>query len=121
MKKLTKFLLICASMVAFTACEKQEEVQLDSDKIYFFYTSTCPHCHEAIEFINDITPNLNLEIFEVKEGQGRQLFLQCVDKFDLPRDMIGTPLICMGDNYIMGWSDEYEDKFKEYVQNFNNK
>ncbi len=112
-----KLFAIFACAICFFGCDKTEKVFLDSQKVYFFYSSTCPHCHEAIEYINDVAPGLELEIFEVR-GVGRDLFLQCVEKFDIPGDVIGTPLICMGDNYIMGWSPVEAVKFDEYVKPF---
>lgn len=58
-----------------------------------------------------------LEIYEIS-GTGRDLFMQCVKKFDLPHKDIGTPLICMGDNYLIGWSEEEAKKFDSFVQPF---
>lgn len=109
--------LTMLSLTCFVGCEKKEKISLDPDKVYFFYTSTCPHCHDAIEYINDVAPGLELEIFEIR-GVGRDLFLQCVNKFNLPGNSIGTPLICMGNNYIMGWSPVESVKFMEYVKPF---
>ena len=115
MKNISKFFVAGISCIALlTACSKDDANKLDPNKIYFFYQSTCPHCHHALEYINRSAPDVSLEMVSI-DGPGRDLFLQCVEKFDLPRNAIGTPLICMGDNYLMGWSPEYEIKFDEYI------
>lgn len=110
-----KFLIMSVSCIALlSACNQENANKLDPNKVYFFYQSTCPHCHHALEYINRSAPEVSLEMLSI-DGPGRELFIQCVEKFDLPRNSIGTPLICMGDNYLMGWSSEYEIKFDEYI------
>lgn len=115
MRGLLKFGALALAIACLGACEKRQT--LSEDKIYFFYQTTCPHCHVALQHINEVAPNIEIELYEIS-GEGRDLFLQCVEKFDLPRQAIGTPLICMGDNYIMGWSAEEAVKFDEYVTDF---
>ncbi len=113
-----KLLIIALCVFGITACEKQvTETKLDDNKVYFFYQSTCPHCHHALEHINHVAPNLDMQMVEIA-GSGRNLFIKCVQKFNLPREQIGTPLICMGDHYIMGWSEIEAVKFDEYVKSF---
>lgn len=110
MKKFLLFLFMTIPLIS--GCQKKEK--LEDDKVYFFYQTTCPHCHIALEDINRIAPDLELYMYEIS-GSGRELFIQCVEKFDLPRNQIGTPLICMGNSYIMGWSGEEAIKFADYV------
>ena len=114
-KSLLYIFLAFIGVCLLSGCDKGNEVKLESDKIYFFYQSTCPHCHHALEYINRAAPDVTLEMFSI-EGEGRDLFIECARKFNLPRNSIGTPLICMGDNYIMGWSQSYEVLFDEYVK-----
>lgn len=115
MKSAFKFLLTGVACIGLVgACSQENANKLDPNKVYFFYQSTCPHCHHALEYINRSAPDVSLEMISI-DGPGRDLFIQCVEKFDLPRDAIGTPLICMGDNYLMGWSPVYEVKFEEYI------
>ena len=103
------------SGLLLTGCGNKESSELSADKIYFFYQATCPHCHHALEYINRTAPGVELEMVSI-DGQGRNLFIKCVEKFNLPRNEIGTPLICMGDNYIMGWSRSYEGLFDKYIE-----
>lgn len=115
MRKFFKFCFLAGCAALIGGCDTRQT--LSDDKIYFFYQTTCPHCHAALQYINEVAPDVQIELYEIS-GQGRDLFMQCVEKFDLPRNEIGTPLICMGDNYIIGWSDEEALKFNDYVVDF---
>lgn len=91
---------------------------LESDKIYNFYQPSCPHCHEAINYINAKYPNVKMELVNITSGHDNyNLFMQCAKKFRLGRE-IGTPLFCMGNQYIMGWSQQQQEEFDEYVKDF---
>ena len=116
-KKMKKLLILFVCLLGVTGCEQKGSIKLEQDKVYFFYQETCPHCKTAIDFINKTAPDLDLQIHEVN-GSGRSLFIECVHKFDLPYDNIGTPLICMGNDYIMGWSAESEQQFRKLIPQF---
>lgn len=100
-----------------TATQDVSQQQLDSDKIYFFYSNTCPHCHEALEYLNNKYPDLELTMVNVGTPDGYNLLIESARKFNLG-NMIGTPLFVMGDNHLMGWAPEYEAKFDAYVRKF---
>ena len=51
----------------------------------------------------------------VANAGGYELLVKCARKFKLG-NQIETPLLCMGDNYLMGWAPEYETKFDSYVK-----
>lgn len=114
MSRLFNVMLGGVIAVTIAACGTDDANKLNPDKVYFFYQQTCPHCHHALEYINRTAPDVPMEMVSI-DGAGRDLFIECVEKFDLPRDAIGTPLICMGDNYLMGWATEYEAKFDQYI------
>lgn len=117
-----KIWIIClAVLMGLTACDETgaPSYELDSNKAYFFYTQTCPHCHEAQAYIQQNYPDLELVRLDVATPEGRDLFLKCADKFQLGR-MIGTPLFCLGDHYLMGWVPAYEQRFDSYIEPFLN-
>lgn len=119
MKKL--LLTLCAVCFFFTACEKQsqstKEIEIDNGKIYFFFSETCPHCHDALRYIKQAHPDLHFTMVDVADPQGYKLFVKCARKFKLGHN-IGTPLFCMGNNYLMGWAPEYETRFDQYTKPF---
>ena len=113
MKKILSLLVLIPLFLG--ACGTKEDALLDTNKVYFFYSNTCPHCHHALDYINQKYPNLQLTMVNISNTEGYDLFVSCAKNFKLG-DQIGTPLFCMGDKYIMGWSLEYEAKFDEYVK-----
>ncbi len=113
MKKILSLLVLIPLFLG--ACGTKEDALLDTNKVYFFYSNTCPHCHHALNYINQKYPNLQLSMVNVGNPEGYDLFVHCAEKFKLG-NQIGTPLFCMGDKYIMGWSQEYEARFDEYIK-----
>ncbi len=104
----------------FSGCDndaKSEKIALEDNKIYFFYYNGCPYCHHALEYIDKKYPNLSISMVNIYNDGGYELFSACASKFKLGRN-IGTPLFCMGENYLMGWSKASETEFDSYVQPF---
>ncbi len=122
MKKLL-LSLICV-MGLLGACQEPKTTQTNNEllpnTIYFFYSTSCPHCHDAMAYLNKHHPNLKLSMENVSTQQGYELLFKCAEKFNLG-NRIGTPLFCMDDKYIMGWSDQNAAQFEEYVKPYLNK
>ncbi len=124
--KLLKTFLVALMFVFVGACNDDltsdanasVRNEISSKYIYFFYQTTCPHCHHASAYIRQKYPRLKMVNVDVKDTSGYNLFLKCAQKFHLSQSTLGTPLICMGDHYIMGWSDVDAKRFDAYVQPF---
>lgn len=108
-------LLLCCCDNATS--NKQQTATLQNNKIYFFYYNECPYCHHAMDYVNRKYPELNVTMVNIYHNGGYDLFTKCAAKFNLGRN-IGTPLFCMGDNYLMGWSPASEKTFDTYVEEF---
>lgn len=115
--KIFRIFTICLFCFGLVACDNKQE--LLSDKVYFFYQESCPHCHNAKEYIDNNYPNLKMEELDIAEHNARELFIKCAKKFNL-ENRLGTPLFCMDNNYIMGWSKRNEKKFERLVKPFLN-
>ena len=109
MKKI--FYLLIVSFLTIVGHVRAED-EISSDKIYFFTYKGCPYCQRADEYINKTHPNLNIEKIDIYKPGGMYLFKKCAEKFNLGRN-IGTPLFCMGNDYIMGWSEDNQKRFDE--------
>lgn len=96
----------------------QSVTEISNSEIYFFYQNSCPHCHHAADYIKQKYPHLKINALDVANKDNLNLFLKCVYKFKLDKSKLGTPLFCMGNHYIMGWSDTDAKKFDSYVQHF---
>lgn len=109
-----RFLSALTVVLLLAACGKTENGLAD-DKVYFFFSNTCPHCHHALEYINAKYPNLEMAMVNVGNPEGLDLLVKAAQKFKLGNN-VGTPLIVFGDKYLMGWSSEYETEFDKYVR-----
>ena len=115
MRKLCGWCLILIGLLAACGEKTPELEELQADKVYFFYSNGCPHCHHALEYINQKYPKLDLTMVNVSNAGGYELLVKCAAKFKLG-NQIGTPLLCMGDKYLMGWASEYEPRFDMYIK-----
>lgn len=116
-----KFVPVFLSLILLCSCDNSTQAEksasLQNDKIYFFYYNECPYCHHALDYINKKYPGLKLAMVNIHNDGGYKLFAECGAKFKLGRN-IGTPLFCMGNNYLMGWSPASEQTFDQYVKPF---
>ena len=107
---------LIASVFLLSGCNKDSS-EINNDTAYLFYSQTCPHCHEAREYINQNYPDLDITQIDVASKEGSEMLLKCAKKFDLGNN-IGVPLFCLGDKHIMGWSSSYRIKFDAYIRPF---
>lgn len=115
----TIILCLTACLVwVLSACGRGDNVEnLSQDQVYFFYQETCSHCHTAAEYIKEKHPNLKIKALDIKMPGNRRLFEQAARDYDLGA-MVGTPLICFGKNYIMGWGDDAPGLFDKYSADY---
>ena len=119
MKKI--ILSLIAAFSFLTACQDSSHItteEISPNKMYLFYSNSCPHCHSALDYINQNHPDAKITMVNIANRQGYDLFLKCAQKFNLGK-RIGTPLFCLGDNYMMGWSSENAKVFDNMVHQFN--
>ena len=112
--------VLCSAVVFLSACKEKDEnsvAALSENEVYFFYQATCPHCHAAAEYIKEKHPNLKVKSFDVKMPGNMKMFQQAAKDYGI-RSVVGTPLLGMGDNYIMGWGDSEARAFEKYVAKY---
>lgn len=117
-------LVICLCGVfalMLSACKDENSViSLSENEVYFFYQETCPHCHTAAQYIKEKYPDLPVKGLDIKMPGNMRLLKQAVKDYKL-KGSIGTPFICFGDKYIMGWSNEDEARLAEYAKSYEKK
>lgn len=82
--------------------------QDDQVNLYLFYSKTCPHCEDEIEFLNKIQPeypNLRIHEFEVGSDRENILLLRNLGEV-LKIDVNGVPMTFIGDEYFVGYMDD---------------
>lgn len=110
MKYFARILVAC---LLLAGCGDKEPQQVE-----FFTHDGCPYCEKALKYIRINYPKLPMEILEISRPNNMQKFIKRAMKYRLNTQKLGTPLICLGDNYIMGWSPAEQKKFNEYVKPF---
>ena len=98
--------------------EKYKTNISNDKKIYVFFRKGCPYCIQAINFIKEEYSDLNVEMLDVANKKNVELFLKFVEKYGLDKNNIGVPFICIGDKYILGWSEKSEYFFRNYIFDF---
>ena len=115
MKKLLVAFVLSLTMLS--GCSKGADNTIDNNTAYLFYSQSCPHCHEAREYIAKKYPDLNMVQVDVATPQGKDMLFKCANKFKLGQN-IGVPLFCLGENHLMGWNSSYKIKFDAYIRPF---
>ena len=109
-------LIVCGLALGLFTFGCDSTARLDAKTIYFFTKPGCPYCEKASDYIKQQHPNLSVEYKNVKEISARDLMLSCAEKFKLPTNRLGTPLICMGDNYLLGWGPDASVEFEKALK-----
>jgi len=94
------------------------EQSLIHNKIYFFAHSMCSSCKDAYVYLHTYHKDLNIPITNMSEKHSLDLYKQCVKKFNIPNYELRLPLICMKDDYIMGWDKNSEELFQKALENY---
>jgi uncharacterized membrane protein len=75
-----------------------------------FYSPTCPHCHQVIT--EDLPPlfekygdRLQMIGVNTADAAGTTLFNATADKFKIPPENLGVPLLVVGDEVLVGSLD----------------
>jgi thiol-disulfide isomerase/thioredoxin len=108
-KKILKIFLVTLIFLAFLGVDnlnaQVEESEVTS--IYFFYSKTCPHCHDEFDFltkIRDQYDNLEINSFEVSQNESNRLLFEKVAKaFNQAAN--GVPFTVISDQTFVGFSE----------------
>lgn len=83
----------------------------DKVTVYLFRGNECPHCEEALEYINEhkdeINKNIEIVTYEVWENQNNSKLQDEVATklgIDVEAENYGVPLIVIGEKYVEGYS-----------------
>lgn len=120
MKKYLFAVLIGCCSLLLTSCETDTEQigLIENNKVYFFTQRTCPHCHAATAYIKKNYPQVKIQELEISNAKNLEKFYACGSKFSISKWNLGTPLFCMGSHHILGWSEESQREFDEYIKEF---
>ena len=73
--------------------------------------------YDLVQNIREMRKTLMQKVIPAYEGE-----VWCISKHLLASSMrlmeVGTPLLLIGKNYLMGWAPEYKNQFENYAQSF---
>ncbi len=131
MKKILFFTIISIVLISSLFKVNNNNIALAQEnnsekvKVVYFYTVDCVKCREIKPFIAKIKEKYGDKIdfleHNVKgEEQCRQLFYNFVQEYNVPDDKAGTPLVFMGNDYLVGPDDisnQLEEKINKSINN----
>ena len=101
MKKILNILIvIVASFILFISKAYAKEVN-----VYVFYGKTCPHCHEAMEYLDSIKDNYDLNIVEYEvwyDNDNKNKMDMVADYLDF--NVKGVPFVVIDNTPIVGFA-----------------
>jgi glutaredoxin len=104
--EMMKKLLIAASAVVLFACGS------DAADVTLFYMPTCPHCHNAINFIENELKGTSIEKIDVtKGGKNIERFNNQLVKCNITSR--GVPLMVVKGKCFQGFTAEIGTQVKE--------
>ena len=96
-----------------------DESKVGTNKVnfYLFYLSTCPHCHEELEWLETIEKKysyLNIIKYEVQENS--ELYEKVVEKMNI--NDYHVPLTIIGSDYMIGYSSTKNEDFINLIKKY---
>lgn len=112
-------IIIVACTVVFIAGPLASHSSGSGRVVYFFYGEECPHCHEVMPFIINMSrkyPEANITMLEVWHNETNQEIAVSVNK-RLNRDFEGVPEVIIGDVVLSG-SGEIPDEMERVLRDW---
>lgn len=114
MKRLRK-ILINIVFVLFFFMLFSVKVKATCANVYIFYGKTCPHCHEALKYLDSIKRKYDLNIYkyEVWQNQENKKVMNTVATL-LDVNVRGVPFVVIDNTPIFGYKSEVTDEIYRY-------
>jgi ABC-type glycerol-3-phosphate transport system substrate-binding protein len=110
--------VVVASMaVLFSGTPAQKETAPTT--LYFFYGEECPHCHNVMPFINNMTkkyPDVDIRLLEIWHNEtNQQIYQQAF--IDAGATPAGVPAVVFGKSVLIG-EREIPAKLEGLIQDY---
>lgn len=113
------FTLLFTTLLFFSFSFKIEAKEVN---VYVFYGKTCPHCEEALKYLNSVKEEYDLNIIKYEvwfDTENRQKMDVVSDYLDV--NVTGVPFVIIDNTPIIGYSDSVTDKTYKYHINLASK
>lgn len=104
-----------------TANIVNEKIEENKINIYLFYSYTCPHCHDEIEYLKELEKKyenkINIYKYEVLKNKDNAVLMKTTKNlFDV--SSTGVPFTVIGKEYILGFSETTKDQIEYTLDNY---
>lgn len=104
-----------------TANIVNEKIEENKINIYLFYSYTCPHCHDEIEYLKELEKKyehkINIYKYEVLKNKDNAVLMKTTKNlFDV--SSTGVPFTVIGKEYILGFSETTKDQIEYILDNY---
>ena len=110
MKKFLCLIVLAVLFIGNVSANMQKEVVI--------FSQSCRFCEALKQDLNNGLakeyPDVKFTVLDIQDSNNRRLLDNYARQYDLRGD-IGLPLLFIGKNYLMGWSEENKAKLKEYI------
>ena len=108
------FVLIAAIFSFIVSAEETQQ----KERFYFFYSESCPHCHDAMPFLEALEkefPNIEFNKLEISEHpEHLAIFNKKMEK--LGAQVGGVPTFVFKDKYLVGFKKgAFEEKIRAMI------
>ena len=98
-----------------------EKIEENKVNIYLFYSYTCPHCHDEIEYFKQLESKykdkINIYKYEViKDKNNLKMMNATKELFQV--SSTGVPFTVIGKEYILGFNETTKDEFTSIIDNY---
>ena len=98
-----------------------EKIEENKVNIYLFYSYTCPHCHDEMEYFKQLKniykDKINIYKYEViKDKNNLKMMNATKELFQV--SSTGVPFTVIGKEYILGFNETTKDEFTSIIDNY---
>lgn len=109
-KVLFSILLLITIFMSFNM-----NVNAKSVNVYMFYGKTCPHCEEALEYLNSIKKKYDLKIYKYEvweDAKNKEIMNDVASLLDV--NVRGVPFVIIDNTAIFGYASKITDETYRY-------
>ena len=112
-----KKLLVIISILFLTACGVNKDSKKNDVNLYLFYSATCPHCHNEIEWLDKNKDKYsNLNIVKIEASQNYELYKSVVEKMNI--NDFHVPLTIVGSDFKIGFSEDIAEEIESMIDDY---
>lgn len=104
-----------------TANIVNEKIEENKINIYLFYSYTCPHCHDEIEYFKELEKKyenkINIYKYEVLKNKDNAVLMKTTKNLFYVSST-GVPFTVIGKEYILGFSETTKDQIDYILDNY---